>query len=411
MTRLRLITLVGCLVALAGTSVHAAPGHGNEQSEVAAIEQVTESIRHLHHLRPVRAVFPDDRSFTNALAENLRKGNPDREIALGQRESVLVGFLRANQSLKKILYGALEGQVLGFYDMYSKSLYVRNQGNRVFGPGRWAIAHEYNHALQDQHYGLIKLLPDQGSLSYRNSDAVAAHHALTEGDSVAVQTLFIDKTYSKADLKALNDQQAHLKLPSLPKAIQRQFDFPYTTGADFVGALYLKGGMAAVDAAYRRLPASTYEIMYPTAYASGWKSADIRLHRVAGFEGWKQVDDDVFGAFGYEVLLWQDLPRSQADSVVRQYRGDRYLFFEKGPVNAMLMKSRWSDHRAALAAEAALLHALRIRFPSAHVSGSAHEVVRERTGAVCFGVVGTTVTVAYAPEAREALRLGTARTS
>ncbi len=315
-------------------------------------------------------------------------------------------------NLHRILFHDSAAQIAGFYDYHRARLYVRNDANAAFGPERYLIAHEYTHALQDQHFNLLKLLPDQFPLTYRNSDAVAAHHALTEGDAVVTEDLFIHQTYSRADLKALNalDSQPSTA-PPLPTSIQRQLYFPYTTGVNFAEALYQRHGMAGIDAAYKRLPASTYEIMHPNAYLNGWQPVAVSLHTVTGFSDWQQVDDDVFGAFGYDLLLWQFIGRKQADAVTLNYRGDRYLFLEKGKQNAFLFHSVWTNGAAARTAKAAFVAALRARFRHAQVhTGTATLVVNGGT-AVYLAATGPNLTMAYGPTMALATQLGTAPTT
>jgi hypothetical protein len=169
--------------------------------------------------------------------------------------------------------------------------------------------------------------------------------------------------------------------------------------------------MAAVDDAYARLPSSTYEIMYPDAYLKRWKPVSVRLHGVQGFAGWTQTDDDVFGAFGYHLLLWQFLSKKTADGITAGYRGDRYIFLENGAQNAMLLKSVWTSASAARAARSALLSSLKARYHGRLTPGSAPSTFVDADGGVYLRARGTVVTLAYAPTAALAQQLGTAPTN
>lgn len=398
------------LLALAAPSVALAARQGADvKTEVAQIERVTQQIRSLGARHPVKAVFPSANEFAKAWSRELRQDQTDTEIELNRRESVLLGLLSKGDNLRHLLLSSSADQVAGFYDYHRKVLYVRNDSNRVFGPERYVIAHEYTHALQDQHYDLLKLLPDQFPLTYRNSDAVGAHHALIEGDAVNTQTLFIHQTYSKADLKALIAlESAPNHSAPLPTSLLRQFLFPYTTGVDFVTGIYRAKGMAGIDAAFQHPPSSTYVIMHPSAYAQGWKPVKVTLHGVTGFSDWQQLDDDVFGAFGYNLLLWQTLSHNTANKITDSYRGDRYLFLEKGKENAMLFKSVWTSHLTAKAAESTLLRALKARSPHSKVTSGSSPVFHAHGLAVYFHVNGHTVTMACAPTTALATQLGTA---
>ena len=137
------------------------------------------------------------------MVANVKRANPDWAITLAEREMIFLGLLPRGTDYHRIIFQGVAGQLLGLYDYYSGVLYVRREANRVFGPDRWAIAHEYTHALQDQHYGAQRLMPDENRLTYRNSDALEAHHALAEGDATNTQYLFISREYTPLQIQQL----------------------------------------------------------------------------------------------------------------------------------------------------------------------------------------------------------------
>jgi hypothetical protein len=399
------------VVALIPLTAAATSLSQQQTQEIASLEQVTSQLRQLPALRSVKVQIQSDSQFNAVIRTQMQAQNPDSEIQTGQRESVLLGLLRGTDSLRHILFSSVTGNIIGLYDPDTETLYVRNHDNLAFGIERHVLVHEYNHALQDQHYGLKRLLPSELALTYRNTDAVGAHHALTEGDSINVETIYVERNYSGQELNALGQYEATAGGPALPKAIKEQLLFAYTYGYSFVSALYRHGGMAAVDAAYARLPSSTYEIMHPSSYLKGWKPVMVAMHAVAGFSAWKQVDDDVFGALGYEILLRQFGSGRRADVVTNAYRGDRYVFLENGTQDAMLFKSVWSDKAAAQAARDALLAGLQSRFRHIHVATGSPTVARDKHVSVAFTVNGAVLTMAYAPTALLARQLVAAPTT
>jgi hypothetical protein len=401
------VALLLAIGVLGIASVHAGAA---APTQLAQLEQTTQQVRHLAPLHSVAAAFLPDAQFNAVVQANMRKGETDADVEIGRRELVLLGMLSPSADYHKILYQNVTSQVLGLYDYYAKKLYVRNESGKVFGVDRYAIAHEYTHALQDQHYNLKKLMPDESAITYRNSDGESAHHALVEGDAVNTEYLYISKAYTPKEIRDLvNEPQPHVQ--SLPKALQRQFNFPYTTGVQFAQKLYKTGGMTAVDAAYHRLPSSTYEIMHPSAYLRGWKPVNVSLHGVSGFADWKQVDDDVNGAFGLDLILWQHVPQSLASQVTNTYRGDRYIFLENGSQDAMLLKSVWTSAKTAAAAKAAWVQAVRAQLPNAHATGKGATTLVQGNISVYLHVTSRTLKVAYAPTAVLAQQLGTAPTS
>jgi hypothetical protein len=123
----------------------------------------------------------------------------------------------------------------------------------------------------------------------------------------------------------------------------------------------------------------------------------VALHSVQGFSDWQQIDDDVVGAEGYNDLLWQHLGTKRANAITHNYRGDRYVFLEKGPDDAMRLDSVWTDLTAARAARDGFIQALKNRFARARVSHTGPLwTVRGGGIAVALAVNGSRLTVAYA---------------
>lgn len=412
MRRVASVALATVLLTLfAGASFARSPRlTPSEQRKLARIETTTQQIRGLKALHTVRAVFPSDNAFDADVNREMRRLTPESDVQTAQREYVLLGLLARGANLHKILFQNATSQVIGLYDRHQRVLYVRNRGNVALGIERWSVAHEFTHALQDQHFNLRRLMPDNPG-TYRNTDATGAHHALTEGDAVLTQLLYRQATYTGREIRDLSNYESRMPAQPLPRAINRQFEFPYTTGVTFVEDLYYRGGMKAVDAAYRRLPSSTYEIMHPNAYLAGWRPVPVALHRVQGFSGWKRTDDDVFGAEGYQILLWQFLPAKTANQVTNAYRGDRYAFFRRGSQDAMLFKSVWATPGAARAAEQALRAALAVRFKSLALRSKSPLLVSYHGGAVYMATKASRLTMAYAPSPSLARKLGREPTS
>ncbi|HLJ68217.1 MAG TPA: hypothetical protein VKX16_12740 [Chloroflexota bacterium] len=408
MRRALAISTVLLAILISGGVEAAGPSAGQQ---IAAIEQVTQQLRQLPQRHTVKVELLPDARFQAVVSAISHAQNPDSEVDLSDRELVELGLIGKSVNFRHLVFSSLSKLVVGLYDYQKKILYVRNRANAALGPERYVIAHEYNHALEDQNFNLSALLPNQSGLTYRNSDAVEAHRALAEGDSVNVESLFIDRTYSAQDLSTLTRLESQpAPGPTLPKSIKLQFYFPYTTGLAFVQTLYGLGGMPAVNAAYHRLPQSTFEIMHPTAYLKHWKPVSLPLHAVTGFTAWKQTDDDVFGALGYDVLLRQFLSAGQAAAVVKEYRGDRYVFLENGTQTAMRLDSVWTSQAAAQQARNAFVAALRKRFKHTYWLGGGSTAVSGGL-AVFLHDSGAKLVMAYAATAPIAQQLGAAPTS
>jgi hypothetical protein len=130
------------------------------------------------------------------------------------------------------------------------------------------LAHELDHALQDQSFDLhhFEDLPDS------EGDAALARHALIEGDGVA---LMIEVLLARGHVPAPWSDPAvatqlvdAMGLPTgdsldhAPLAIREEMLFPYRAGFAFVAAIRRRQPWSAVDAAFRRPPRSTEQIMH-----------------------------------------------------------------------------------------------------------------------------------------------------
>jgi hypothetical protein len=402
--------VVACALPVA---VAAAASQRDVVSQLGSIEVATQQIRGLYPRHAVKTELLTDARFASVLKAITARDKPDSEILLTQKELVLLGLLDRGAGLRQLIYQNDSNNLLAFFDPRSGILYVRNDSVAIPGPQRYLIAGEYTHALQDQYHSLRKLEPSQIGLSYRNSDAVEAHVSLADGDAYLTQTLFIERTYSSEDLRQLVSLPSGTKTSTLPPVLAGEFNFPYADhgGLGFARRLYNAGGMTEIDGAYRRPPRSTYEIMFPRAYLARWKPTSVNLHTITGLTAWKQIDDDVFGALGYDLLLEQWLPRSRATQIVMNYRGDRYVALESGTHDAMLFDSRWKSYPAARSARDALIRALKLRYPHAHVVRGNGILVVSPTQAVFIAVSHARMTMAYAPTATLARQIGTAPTS
>ncbi len=237
--------------------------------------------------------------------------------------------------------------ILGFYDPETAEFVVVNDGALLDPAAQWTHAHEFVHALQDQHYDLEALTDDS-----LDSEAQAAVRALAEGEAELVQYLYLfDGDYFTArEVDAiLNDpaQNDASYLRDFPPILVSSLSFPYTSGVDFVTDLYRQDGFAAIDAAWANPPRSTEQILHPERYLAGDAPqvvAMVPLTDTLG-AGWRQVDEDVMGEFYLREYLDQQLPAVTVDRMATGWGGDRYVIFWNEATRDLVMGLRlvWDD--------------------------------------------------------------------
>jgi hypothetical protein len=128
-------------------------------------------------------------------------------------------------------------------------------------------------------------------------------------------------------------------LERAPHYLRAQLEFPYLEGAGFVCELHQGGGWGAVDAAYRDLPTTTAQILFPDRYAARVSAADPRDPGLPGGR-WARARMDSLGA---AQLLWLfeapggDIARALDDPrrAATAWAGGEIHLYTDGPATAV----------------------------------------------------------------------------
>jgi hypothetical protein len=230
------------------------------------------------------------------------------------------------------LYGftvdLLTEEIAGFYDPETNEFVLINEDAEYDVLEKLTYAHEYVHALQDQHYDLDQL--DEESL---DSEASMALTALAEGDATLVQTLYLLEGYmSQAELMEALTKSMEVDtavLDSAPPVLSRQMLFPYLEGASFVEALYARGGFDAVNQAWESPPESTEQILHPERYFAGDSPQIVSLAPLTDTlgSGWEMIDQDIMGELFIREYLVQQLEDRLVDIASTGWGGDQYAVY------------------------------------------------------------------------------------
>jgi hypothetical protein len=227
---------------------------------------------------------------------------PDAEAAAESRALVTLGALPGGTNLKRLLKRALPGQVAGFYDPRTRRLVVGSSAGKALDAiERLTLAHELEHALVDQALGLPSFLDDPATAD-GGEDVELAGLSLVEGDATLFTDAFASEHLSVADaFRAVGPVLAASdEFDKLPHYLQASTVFPYEEGLAFVCKLFERGGWKAVNRAYRRLPQTSAQIMFPERYLARERAIDAPDPDPPG-RGWRVVDRQAFGA---AHLLW-----------------------------------------------------------------------------------------------------------
>jgi len=233
-------------------------------------------------------------------------------------------------------------QIAGFYNAETEQIYVVAGAGPMGQMERLTYAHEYTHALQDQHFDLEALgLSDEPEEAY-DDEYLAATRALVEGDATLLTQEFLYTHYSTDEMMALLEEMEGVETPvfdSAPDVVCDSLMFHYTYGLTFAQALYDEGGWAAIDAAYADPPRSTEHILHPDRYLAGDEPLVVAMPPLTDTlgAGWRQVEANVLGEYFIGYYLAQQVPSREAGEAAEGWGGDRYAVHYRASDGALVM--------------------------------------------------------------------------
>jgi hypothetical protein len=369
----RALALCASLLAASVAVVNAqgAPSIGAnapDTSTLRAIEAQVSQIRGLQRLSEPDLTLLDHTALHTYLADEFDRDYWPNEREADQKAWVALGLLKSNENLVQIQLGLLTDQVIGVYDTDTKSLFVVND-KPGFGPAeRLTYAHEFNHALQDQHYNLDRLAPKHPD----SNDHSLAVHALLEGDAVLLQSLWAAANLTQDELVELarSTGGSDDSLSRVPLIVRTELLFPYVEGFTFVRQAYRQAGnnYAGVDTIFTSPPESTAQLLHIDKYRNQVHPVDVQLNDVASTLGadWRRIGSGVLGELDTRVLLEQwGADHSDAARVGAGWAGDHWQLVEKDGRAAIVIKSTWESPDAARNFLSAYARGLRTRFDAA----------------------------------------------
>src|SRR5579884_1703820 len=209
-----------------------------ERATLVAIETKVEQIRGLAPLADVPLSFLDRDGLRQFLAQSFEKDYPPEEREADQRRYQALGLLKPSDDLTKQLLDLYSQQVIGLYDPDTKRMYLIGNHAPLSPDDEVTFAHEFTHALQDQHFDLNKIAPNHPD----NLDRSLAVHGVIEGDAVLTMGLWAREALSKQEQQTLGQgSSSDTGLAQAPRILREDLLFPYTSGYQFVAQLHRSG--------------------------------------------------------------------------------------------------------------------------------------------------------------------------
>ncbi len=321
--------------------------------QAAIYREIADQVAALRELDIRRRLDPtilDEAELAAKLRELFDEANPADEVAAGERLLVALGLLEPGASLRDDYLDLQSGQVLGFYIPEEDSMWLARRFGALGATERATFAHEYVHALQDQHFELDGL----GAEDPSSSDRALAALALIEGDATFAQTRWMLANFSAADIEQLiadaSDPEVLASIERAPAILSETALFPYGAGLQFIAALFGTGGWAAVDAAYDDPPETTEQILHPEKYLAGegtsppFEEAPLAYLEAAG-PGWSAGEADTLGELVLELWLRENgVFTVDTTDAAAGWGADRVVLFEgPGGAHVVVLFTDWDS--------------------------------------------------------------------
>ena len=331
---LALLTLVclltgSFLVAVSGqTSTSRAAQNAAIVATADAVLKETSEIRELSILRGVKSGAQSRSEIERMIVKNLDSDTTPDEMHASEVLLKAFGLAPPEFAYRSFLIKLLTEQVAGYYDPKAQQFYLADwieiDGQKP------VMAHELTHALQDQHFNLKRFEKWQKG----DSDAELAAHALIEGDATLAMTQYLEKhpMIALAFIRSSQELSAE-QFKQAPRALRESLLFPYQEGSLWAAHVYKRGGWSMVSNAFAKLPQSTEQILHPDKYFASEAPVKLTLPNFipALGPGWKRIDNDVNGEWGYYLALDEYLNDvTESKRAAAGWGGDRFAIYE-GP--------------------------------------------------------------------------------
>ena len=292
------------------------------------IEASVERLRELSFLQPVAYREIPRTELPAILRAKLGQQVPDQEFDHTGVALAALGLIPPGTDLKKTYLGLLGEQVGAFYDQHSQELFTFSGQSLANSQNQVILAHELTHALEDQHFHLVRLpLEAKG-----NDDRVLAASALVEGDATLVMNRYLIGSLSAATIReslAATLTTDVRQLAAAPRFLRETLLFPYLRGQEFCQRLYDGGGWPELARAFEHPPASTSLILHPERFLAGPSEEPATVEFPdTQLLGEPPIDDNVLGEFGLrQWLLVRLKDDALAVGTAAGWKGDRYLVY------------------------------------------------------------------------------------
>src|SRR5215207_3546213 len=215
------------------------------------------------------------------------------------------------------------------------------------------LTHEFVHALQDQHFDLLRTVlarpfsfdREEAAFALVEGDAVSVERRVTQGEAWARKSI--------EDLTREEDERYASYRKGIggffPPLLTETFIFRYRDGLHFVETLRRARPAVSLDEVFRRPPQSSEQVLHPEKYLSGESPREVEFD-LEGFadEGWRPAATTPLGEIGVRGLLLAGVTSDEAKRAAAGWGGDRSFAFEReGRAPLFVWRTVWDTPRDA----------------------------------------------------------------
>ncbi len=335
----RVTTAAGALVSLAALVASALADGETDRGFVELVGKVDVLAKEVARLRglglkkPIKKVVLTTADLDARLATFANTPETRRTTSAEEFGYSRWGLIPPSTDYAQLLLDLRRDQVLGYYDPQTKSLAMVQRSIVDEKAAELVLSHEVQHALQDQSFDLAKF----EELPETEADARRARRALVEGDALATMVELMlhrrgsiapwsDPDITAALEKSMSVPGAGDSLDSAPLAVREAMLFPYRAGLSFVAALRRRQPWSAVDAAFKKPPKSTEQVLHPERYQAGDAPIPVEIKPLAALATWQLGQSTVWGELGFTLFLrTHGVDSAQAAIAGEGWGGDRVV--------------------------------------------------------------------------------------
>jgi hypothetical protein len=324
------------------------PAEGPTPSLISQVMRQVAQLRGFDYAHQVAAEPVTQQEIARDIVEYADIAYPKDQY---ERRSVAwdaIGVIPDGTSLRDAYESYGSTQVVGYYDTITGELkFVGTQSPSPLE--RITLAHELTHAIDDQRFGLERL--DVLGAECRDEES-AASIALVEGNATFfmlrwAQTFLTAEEQVQVGIEAAAQD---VSTEGIPPFVVRLQAFPYDQGLRFVSSLDALGGLDAVDEAFRRLPASTEQIIHPERYPNDAPTpVDVSDLSDELGSGWRDLDVMSIGEEWIQIALGLRLDAAEANAAAAGWDGGTYRAWSDGEDAAVVLSTVWDREEDAQA--------------------------------------------------------------